>query len=185
MKSRRIPAFVLVGLLCLASACELFEAKPTQDMAEEITAKACFFMDELAAARMQDIRSRGTEALLSDSTTPPGARTRSLAMDITEYADLSPSYGQWYSAKSDFLGWSGDGSSPYMELTGTLSYADKRLLDGSRILKGGLDVGNGPEDNSIDRIEFDLTFARETEATGTIKADGTTFTLRDESIPLR
>lgn len=180
---KRTLAFAAISMITvLAPSCDLFEDKPDLSMVEEVTAKAVAYMDDLVVGYIQAQESLdipvGTR--ISDSTTPPGSATRTLDMDITEFVSLQPNYGIWYSGTASFDTWSGDGSSPYMELTGTLTYTNKILLDRSRVLSGELDVKNMLNGNTIDHIKFDIVFADEADVTGTVTADGVKFDLQDE-----
>jgi len=160
---------------------EIFEDRPDDYMVRQVIWKTYTFLDELAYARWSAPSAGGVGTVLRDETTPPGDTPRALTMTVTGF-EVTSDYDTWYSADAVFDTWSGDGSSPYMELSGTAAYTQRLTVDGTRVLSGSLDVDNPPDDNTIDHIEFDLTF-NENRATGTVTADGTTIALNDLFIP--
>lgn len=183
--SRPIAAVICSLFLIAAASCdlfmEIFEDKPDEYMVRQIIWKTYTFLDELANAQLNLVAGDKVGAELYEDATLPGEATRSMTMTITAYG-VTDSYNAWYSADAAFDAWSGDGSSPYVELSGTASYTNKLTVDGTRILSGSLDVDYPPDDNTIDHIEFELTF-EDNWATGTVTADGQTIELSEKFIP--
>lgn len=175
---------LLCSILALSAAsCELFEDEPTTYMARQIIQKTYTFLDDLASDNYAAIYEGGVGTVVSDTSNPPGMAQRRVSMTITEFGLSDSGYGYWYTGEATFTTWSGDGSSPYMELTGTVTYTNKLMTDRTRVFTGTLDITNGPDDNTIDHMEFDLDFQEEVDATGTVYADLATLTFDNDFIP--
>jgi len=161
-----------------AGSCELFEDPVTEEMAIAVTAKAVGFLKDFYNGYNA---SYATGASITDTVQAPVGDPFSLAVTVTKYT-RDDAAGFAYEEEATFTEWYGDGSSPYMELTGTVTFTSVNNTDCT--IKGALKVANTRDgadeddapDITIDSIAFDLSIDDQNWGTGTVEADGRTFT---------
>lgn len=182
MKRSAIAILVSAGLFLFASSCELFEGQPDEYMARQVTWRTYEFIDELFSDKSIDIYNYGgVGATVEDATHPPNQAPKTISMKVTDYQWVDGAHYR-YAGDVAMDRWSSDGSSPYMNLTGKVHYMND-LITHTGSLSGTLKVENGPEDNTIDSITFNLTFRDYNWASGTVKADWATIAFDDDFMP--
>jgi hypothetical protein len=182
MKRSAIAILVSASLFLLASSCEIFEDQPDEYMARQVTWRTYEFIDELFSKKSIDIyNAGGVGASVEDATHPPNMAPKTISMTVTDYQWVDGGHYR-YAGDVKMNNWSSDGSSPYMNLTGSVHYMND-IITHTGSLTGTLKVENGPEGNTIDSITFFLTFRDYNWTSGTVKADWTTISFNDAFVP--
>jgi hypothetical protein len=172
--------FVITGFCLLFPSCDLFEDTPTADMAVAVTWKLLDHLDHLHAVNYSQYSTVGS--VINSSMNETGELAQYLKFTVLESG--AGNGGGWYSGTADMYKFSGDGSRPYIDFSGTVTYTDKTFLDGIKTLKGTLDLTNvADKSNTIDTITYDLKINASTNrANGTVTADGVVLRFADQLI---
>jgi hypothetical protein len=182
-------------LLCLAltvffSSCELFEPKPDASDVEDVTRKAYDYIlenyndavDYVFTPEQVAAIGPGTVMLDENRDMRTGTLYGSVKMTISSWTGPMSAAGFTYTGHVVFTTFAGDGSNPYVELSGEVDYTYVAAAH-SRILNGTLTLVNGEDDNYLDRVTYDnFDFRESGDCHGRITADGVVFTYDGGSI---
>jgi hypothetical protein len=172
-----------LALAMFFSSCELFEPKPDASDVEDVTRKAYDYIlenyndtvDYVLTPEQVAAIGPGTVMLDENRDMRTGTLHGSVKMTISSWTGPMSAAGFTYTGHVVFTTFAGDGSNPYVELSGEADYTYVAATH-SHILNGTLTLVNGEDDNYLDRISYEnFDFRELSRCYGKITADGVVF----------